>query len=147
MERELMDFMLPKSRVMEASFLKRERMVDQAVWGSPSMRLSLAKKGGSSLEAATERGMSFWGSSQEETSSGMVLVVVMFGTVDDVVGGIVVDPGRLVVAMVLVFGTEVVPGAVVVAGGTVVVMVVVPACSSASPSTSADFALSLPEVS
>ena len=59
MLRELMDFMPPKSRVMEASFLKSERTVDQAVWGSPSIRLSLAKKGGSSLEAATERGMSF----------------------------------------------------------------------------------------
>jgi len=136
---ELMDLMSPKSRMMEASFLKNERMVDQAVWGSPSIRLSLAKRGGSSLEAATERGTSFWGSSQEDISSCMVLVVVVIkeGIVDDVVlAGTVVDTGIVVVVIVVV------PGGVVVDE-----LMVDASLSSARPNTSVDFALSLREVS
>ena len=83
MEREVMVFALPMSMVMDASFLKNESRVDHAVCGSPSTRLSVPKKGRSSLDAVRERGSSFSGSSQEVVSSSM-LVVVVVSMVDEV---------------------------------------------------------------
>jgi len=83
MEREVIFFLLPMSMVMDASFLKNESRVVHAVCGSPSIRLSLPKKGRSSLDAERERGSSLFGSSQEAVSSSM-LVVVVISMVDEV---------------------------------------------------------------
>lgn len=137
---EVMERRPPRSRVMEASCLKRDRTVDQEVRGSPSIRLSLAKRGGNSLDAPTERGISLCGSSQEETA-GMLLVVVSGGCVEVVV----LTAGTVVEAMLLVLpGREVVAGVVVVAGGMLVVLVlVVTDPSRAKTLISVDRALSL----
>ena len=76
MEREVIILLPPISMVMYASFLKNESRVDHAVCGLPSTRLSMPKKGRSSLDAVRETGSSFCGSSQETVSSSMLVVVV-----------------------------------------------------------------------
>ena len=144
MEREVMVFLLPISMTMDASFLKNESRVDHAVCGLPSIRLSMPKKGRSSLDAESESGISFCGSSQEAVSTSM-LVVVVVTMIDEVEvdGGVVVVLGRTVEVevdggIVVVLGRTV---EVEVDGGSVVVV------GGGMPLTSADFVLSLFAVS
>jgi|GEM_PF-5532947 len=157
MEREVMVFLLPISMTMDASFLKNESRVDHAVCGLPSIRLSMPKKGRSSLDAESESGISFCGSSQEAVSTSM-LVVVVVTMIDEVEvdGGVVVVLGRTVEVevdggSVVVTGTVVVlSGVVVVLGRTVEVEVdggSVVVVGGGMPLTSADFVLSLFAVS
>jgi hypothetical protein len=106
MEREVIIFLLPISMMTCASFLKNESRVDHVVWGLPSTRLSVPKKGFGSLDAVSESGSSFCGSSQAAGSSPM-LVVVVVTMIDEVEveGGSVVVTGAVVVvvgAMVVV---------------------------------------------
>jgi len=151
MEREVMVFLLPISMTMDASFLKNESRVDHAVCGLPSIRLSMPKKGRSSLDAESESGISFCGSSQEAVSTSM-LVVVVVTMIDEVEvdGGVVVVLGRTVEVEVDGGSVVVLGGVVVVLGRTVEVEVdggIVVVVGGGMPLTSADFVLSLFAVS
>ena len=84
-EREVMVFSLPMSKVIEPSFLKKVKKVDHAVCGLPSMRLSKGKKGRSAVEAVMKRGCNFTGSSHVAVSSPVLVVVVVIGIMIDVV--------------------------------------------------------------
>jgi hypothetical protein len=109
----VMVFSLPRSRIIDASFLNRLKMVAHDVCGSPSMILLMGKKRRSGVDAVTSIGCSREGCSHDAVSSPAVVVVVDSGAVLEVDEDGWVEVTGIVVVMRMIED-------VVVSGGDVV---------------------------